>query len=324
MRDRLALLVLGMFLVVCRGQELPTSPTSPTAAANAVGIPPLTPGTRIESVTPSIGRPEGGEIVRITGDNFEAPVRVFFEADGKRIEAFTVSVQPRMIEVVTPPILLENTQRLAVTVQVIAHAGSEREMKATAKDAFLYQKAALVPVVLVVAPNQAPVTGGQRVTIFGEGFDQPVQVLVVQDGEPRECRVINVRFNEIVVEVPTARRGGLADVIVRNIHSQAESRLANALQYVSALQVSSISPAYGPATGGTIVRISGTGFIGPVVVTIGGVPATVLTVSSTDIVARTNAAGCNDDGPVSVINLVTGDTAAGASFEYRCPRRRAA
>jgi hypothetical protein len=329
MRDRLALLIVGMLIVTCRGQELPTSPklAQSQTPPGTVGVPPLITAPSIDSVTPSIGRPEGGELVRISGRRFTPPVRVLFDVGAAHpIEGFVVSVseQQNSMDVFTPAVLLQDKQRLQATVRLIVNAGGTHEMKADAERAFTFQKSELSPSILTVSPNQAPVAGGQRMTIFGEGFQAPVAVYIEQQGERRECRVLQVDYSQILVEVPAARYTGPADVVVRNITSGPEARLANALRYVPGIEITSISPTEGPATGETVVRISGSGFIAPVMVTIGGVPASVLQVSGTRIVARTNAAGCNDDGPVTVTSIINGDTATGPVFEYRCARRRAA
>jgi hypothetical protein len=329
MRDRLVLLVLAMLLVTCRGQELPTSPklAQSQTLPSVAGVPPLISAPSIESVTPSIGRPEGGELVRISGRRFTPPVRVLFDVGAAHpIEGFVASVseQQNSMDVFTPAVLLQGKQRLQATVRVIVNAGGTHEMKVDAERAFTFQKSELSPSILTVSPNQAPVTGGQRMTIFGEGFQMPVAVYIEQQGERRECRVLQVDYSQIIVEVPPARHTGWADVVVLNIISGLQARLSNALRYVPGIEIKSISPAQGPATGGTLVRITGSGFIAPVLVTIGGVPATVFQISGTEVVARTNAAGCNDDGAVTVTSIVNGDTATGPVFEYRCPRRRAA
>ena len=309
MRNRLALLCVSVLF-----------------AASVGGIPPPLTAPSITSVVPSIGRPAGGEMLRITGTNFVAPVRVLFQYDGKSIEAMVVSIDAtaRHIDVITPAVLLENTQRMPVDVQVISRVGTNFEMKTTAEKAFTYQKYDLVPAIQTVTPNHASIAGGARVTIFGEGFQQPVAVYFEQDGERREARVLNADFAQIIAEAPAGLHTGFADVIVRNYDTGREARLASAFRYTMPIQVASISPSLGPATGGTLVRISGSGFIAPVWVTIGNIPVQVLSVTGTDIVVRTNAAGCNDDGPVTVFNLASGDTATGPVFEYRCPRRRAA
>ena len=309
MRIRSTLLVLATLLLT---------------GAVAAWQPPVPPPS-IESVVPSIGRPEGGQVVRITGrDLAHSPVRVFFEAGEEKIEVPLISVQPTAIEIVTPPVLLvKGTQRLVATLHVVLNAGTDWEVRITSERAFTFQKETLTPHVVVVTPNLVHASGGMRLTILGEGFQAPVMVTVEQHGQRREARVLMVDYSQIVVELP-AGSGGAADLIVRNINGGGESRLVNAFEYIPGLQIASISPALGPATGGTRVRINGSGFLAPVAVTIGNVPAVVLSVTPTEIIAITRASACNADGPVQVIVLQTGETTTGPVFELRCPRRRAA
>ena len=65
-------------------------------------------------------------------------------------------------------------------------------------DAFRYGVAFSV---FAVDPSSGPFTGGTRVTIFGEGFDEP---LVVDFGDVRQ-QVLSVTGNEILVRTAAIR-----------------------------------------------------------------------------------------------------------------------
>lgn len=72
----------------------------------------------------------------------------------------------------------------------------------------------------------------------------------------------------------------------------------------TAPRVTSVSPASGPASGGTAVTITGSNFTGPAIVTIGGVPATgVATVGPTSITAVT---GARSAGAADVVVTIGG------------------
>src|SRR6202166_1728266 len=79
-----------------------------------------------------------------------------------------------------------------------------------------------------------------------------------------------------------------------------------------------ISSSSGPASGGTSVTITGTGFTGATAVTIGGTAATSFTVvSSTSITAVTPA---HSAGTASVLVTATGGTnAANSLYTYTAP-----
>ena len=63
---------------------------------------------------------------------------------------------------------------------------------------------------------------------------------------------------------------------------------ADQFTYVAAPTVTSLSPTSGPATGGTAVTITGTGFTGATAVTFGGTAATAFTVNSATSITATS------------------------------------
>ncbi|HEX8617901.1 MAG TPA: IPT/TIG domain-containing protein [Thermoanaerobaculia bacterium] len=283
-------------------------------------VPPPPPNTEptVTSVSPALGRPSGGETIRIIGTNFRAPVRVFFNTgSGAPVEATVVSVTATQIEVITPGVNLVPGQTLTADITVVTEAGTAAERTVVANDVFSYGSEQLTPAITTATPNSGPVTGGTTVTIFGSGFQAPVQVLF----GAAEARVITVDFNKIVVEAPTGRDTsdtgsepitGPVAITVRNINSATSSSLTDGFRYVSAVQITAFGPTEGPFTGGTRVEIDGIGFVAPVAVTIGGVAAQPIFVSGTKIVAITSGvalSSCADQpGVVAVTNIVNGDS----------------
>jgi hypothetical protein len=88
--------------------------------------------------------------------------------------------------------------------------------------------------------------------------------------------------------------------------------------------ITAAGPTEGPFTGGTRVRIDGSGFNDPVAVVIAGVAAQPISVNGTEIVAITSPvalASCADvTGPIVVTNVDNGDQATGPNFIYRVPK----
>ncbi len=287
--------------------------------------PPTTTAPSITSVTPAIGVPSGGERISIVGKNFKTPVRVLFDVGAPLpVEAFVVSVTDTLIEVLTPSVNLGAGQQLIGDIIVITQAGTITEQRASLADAFTFRNVVLTPRVSTATPNSGPVTGGTRVTIFGDGFQAPVQVLF----GAAEARIITVEFAQIIVEAPAARDTtdtgsgavvGQVPIIVRNINSQTETTLSNGFHYVSAIQITSFRPLSGASTGGTDMVIDGVGFLSPVDVTIGGpngVRATVLQVTGTRLLVRTGAlpSACSTlSGAVLVTNVNDGQSSATAT-----------
>ncbi len=278
--------------------------------------PPSSTAPSITSVSPTIGIPAGGQRVIITGKNFKIPLRVLFDTGGPLpVEAFVISSTETQIEVFTPPVNLGVDQQLVSDITVITQAGSVNEQSATLEEAFTFRNEVLEPRISTASPNSGPVTGGTRVTLFGDGFQSPVQVLF----GAAEARVINVEFGQIIVEAPAARDTssdgsgvvtGPVNITVRNINSQTFTTLLEGFRYVAAMRITNISPLRGSAVGGTELTIEGIGFVSPLEVTVVGVQAQVLGVAGTRVRVRTSplSVPCSSQGgQVIVRNTVNGD-----------------
>ncbi len=291
--------------------------------------PPNTTPT-ITRVEPAIGRPSGGETIRIIGTNFRTPVRVLFNTGGAQsVEATVVAVTPTTIDVITPGVNLVVGQELAADIIVLTEAGTAAEQRVVLTDAFTYRNERLTPQISTATPNSGPVTGGTTVTIFGDGFQAPVQVLF----GAAEARVISVDFSKILVESPAGRDTsdngsgavtGPVAITVRNINSQTEDSLDSGFRYVNKVQITAVGPGGSPFTGGQRVEIDGTGFVGPVVINVrtseGDIGLLPISVSGTKIIAITPAIdidNCEDvSGELVVTNIVNGDQATGPLFTF--------
>ncbi|HEX8408569.1 MAG TPA: IPT/TIG domain-containing protein, partial [Thermoanaerobaculia bacterium] len=213
---------------------------------------------------------------------------------------------------------------------VLTQAGTASEARAELTGAFTFRSEQLTPIISTVTPNSGPVTGGTRVSIFGEGFQEPVQVLF----DTAEARVLNVKFNEILVETPAGRDTsptgegpvvGPVGVTVRNINSNQAVTIASGFLYKNAIQIIAVSPGGAIAgVAGTRVTIDGNGFVSPVVVVVrtpeGDVSLQPISVTGTKIVAIAPAilpSECADlIGPLIITNVVNGDQAEGPPFTF--------
>jgi hypothetical protein len=281
----------------------------------------------VTGLSPTSGKPQGGDQVTITGTNFKSPAHVRFDTGtGTPKDAFVVSVTPTQIVVITPAVDLgPSTQTLPATVTVISSAGNPDEQRAVSPVKFTYALQVLTPSITTVTPNSGPIDGGTRVTIVGEAFQQPVQVLF----GAAEAQVISINFNQIIAISPvgsaTAPGGsgavtGFVDVTVVNINSNKRATLTNAFRYVPKMQITAAGPNIGPVTGGTRISIDGIGFNDPVTVVVAGVAAQVIKVSGSQVIAITNPillTSCADvTGPIVVGNIDNGDQATGPAFTY--------
>jgi len=303
-----------------------------TVTFSAVPITPpgpdLTPA--ITAINPTFGRPQGGEVVTITGKNFRTPLRVLFDfgAGTTPKDATIISSTGTTIQVLTPSVDLGVSQQKTATVKLINEAGTANELSVSGPT-FTYQNTILTPKITTATPASGPIDGGTRVTLFGEGFQAPVQVFF----GAAEAQVLNVTFNQMIVVSPNARDTtpnagttftGAVDIKVIDINSNTTATLSSGFRYVPKMQITAVGPTEGSFLGGTRVRIDGTGFADPVAVVIGGIAAQPISVSGTEIVAITSAvlvSNCADvTGAVSVTNVDNGDSAQGPNFTFRVPK----
>ena len=301
---------------------------SVTFSAIPVTPPPPDFTPSITGISPNFGRPQGGEVVTITGKNFQTPLHVFFDfgAGTSPKDATIISSTPTSIQVLTPAVDLGTGQQAVATVKVINQAGSANEVTVTGPT-FTYQATVLTPKITTVSPASGPIDGGTRVTVYGEGFQAPIQVFV----GAAEAQVVSpILFNQFTIVTPAARDAtpdasgtgtGLVNIRVININSATTVTLNNAFRYVPKMSITTAGPTEGPITGGTHVTINGNGFNDPVSVVIAGVAAVPIKVSATQIVAVTSpvaVTGCADvTGVITVTNQDNGDSANGPSFIYR-------
>ena len=294
----------------------------------------------VQSVSPNTGSPQGGETVTIIGGGFEDPIRVTFDGVPAQIQ-FASTTQ---IRVTTPPLLagLPPGGTQAVTVAVTIRRNTPDERTDSLPSGFVYTNGGgggiLQPSVFSVTPASGPNEGGTQVTINGDGFEAPVQVKFGTGSNDAgfngaEAQILSVtRTRIVVVSPPTScaapcappNPNALVNILVKNTSTGRATVASSAFRYGSQIIITAISPGEGPPTGGTTVTIFGQGFDEPVAVTMAGHGQQVISVSGSEIVARTVAialSGCsNVSGPTTVTNIETGDTATGPTFTYIVPR----
>lgn len=237
----------------------------------------------ISSVVPSVGVPEGGDVVTVVGDGFVAPLLVSFA----NAQATVVGVtSPREIVVETPPAVapVPAGTTLLVDVSVTKDLTSATPKRATLPGAFTYTTETLPTVFLTrIEPTSGPAAGGTAVTLSGGGFRTPLRV----DFGTAIATVTSVGDSRIDVvapasPTPVATGQSLAvDVTLHNaldVGTQAPVSLPMAFTYLgeptppgSTVTVTSAQPTEGSYLGGTLVSVNGSGFVEPLAVDLGGV-----------------------------------------------------
>jgi hypothetical protein len=262
----------------------------------------------IFSVTPSIGPNEGGTQVAINGDGFDAPVKVEFGNTTTFVEAQLVSVERTRIVVLTPAATAFGQGNLNQLVSIrVTNLNSGRQ--ATAANAFRYGVSMLIT---AMGPTSGTVGGGTQVTIFGQGFDEPV---AVQFGTCGGQQVLSVSGTEIVVLTVAETATACADVVcgatlVTNIETGNSATGPVFTFTVAKPLITGISPSSGSVNSNT--TISGQNFASNVQVLFGGPTGSAAVInskSSTSISVKVpppppgfvfNTEPCDSDGDLTL------------------------
>lgn len=262
-----------------------------------VGPVPVNP--TITSVTPNNGPQSGGTPIVITGTGFQPGALVTFCGQAVPVSALTATT----INITTVP-----CPPGPVTITVTNPDGGT----ATATSIFT-SNATSVPTVTAIAPSSGSPGGGTPVVVSGTQF-QPGATVVIGCGPATGVNVVNA--NSIQAVTPACPAGSTGDVRVTNPDGGTATLPGGFTFGTSAPTLSSITPATGPATGGTPVTISGTNFANGATVTIGGVAATAVVLSTTTTLTAVTPA--HAAGVVNVvINNPDGGTATLAGgFTY--------
>lgn len=297
---------------------------------------------KIFSLSPTSGPNEGGTRVTILGEGYSSQVQVYF-TNGPLIEAQIVSLTATRLEVITPSATGPNASNANQRVS-LRLVNSQTGESVTQPDAFQYGTDPSGLFVSSISPNQDEYLGGNLVTIFGQGFEEPVAVSLGGFAQ----QIVSVTGTEIVVRTSRVNitcASVSAPTSVTNIETNEVITNGPSFTYLPIQPgITGVNPPSGPQNGGTGVNISGSvrslgrGFQAPLRVLVDGVLANVSNVTPTQIQIVTPAftgtfaeAPCTIAGPppvtgtqnvpfaaeVRVINLDTGcEDTLEAGFTY--------
>ncbi len=285
--------------------------TSPTSSGDQFTY--VSPGPVITAIAPPSGSVAGGTTVTIWGSNLAGVTSAAF--GGMPASSLIVDSSTELT-VVAPAISWLPATPVDITVN------SPQGASATSPaDQFTYIAGA--PTVTAVSPGSGPSSGGTPVTIDGTGF---VDVSGVDFGSQAAAGFVVVSSTEITVAAPARTDGyqGAAHVTVTTAAGTSATSASDNFTYTApGPNVSSISPATGPASGGTTVTIGGQGFTGATQVLFGGIAATSVTVNSDSQITVVAPASTNQQtGPVDVTvttPIGTSSTASADLFNYTAP-----
>jgi len=282
-------------------------------------------GPQIYGVSPASGRSSGGEVVNVLGQGFgsvASDLSVSFTDPSGLVKLGTVmAVSPdgTQIQAETPrfsTIPLTEDQAQDVTVATIDGVVS-------LEDAFIVLADEPTPQIASISPIAGPLDGGTLVTIFGSGFQVPVQVTfgnltaldvnVFNDTTPADndrITCVTPDYSQQQEVPPVA-----VDVVVTNVTSGNSASYAS-FTYGDSLYITGNSPNEGGL--GDLVIIYGSGFEDPLQVFLGGELMEVISVSGTELVIKIPddlATQCGGTGgSFRVVLLESGLEAQGGDF----------
>jgi large repetitive protein len=230
-------------LVVSAGGVL-----SPSVPFTFVGIDPLQKAF-ITSLSSTGGASAGNDTVTINGGHFGANIattRVTFCGRPAQITAQT----DQTITVSTPasPAALE-----VCDVVVTRDIGLCSQQSATSPQQFTFSLV-LTPVIFSISPVTGPNDATTRVTIFGTGFQFPIQVFLTVGacGGVVEAEVSDILLTTIVFKTPLANgpnaclAGALAGISIKNPSTGKTATSPVSFQYFAVLPTPTPTPAATP------------------------------------------------------------------------------
>jgi PKD repeat protein len=235
-----------------------TSATSPADRFTYVAPP------TILTISPTAGPTVGGTTIIITGSNFISGGAFEVAVDYVQ-SAHVVRNSDTQITATTPPGTIGSKDVF------VRNNDGQGALKA---GGFTYVAA---PTVTGISPVNGPATGGTTVTITGTAL---TGATAVRFGTTPGTILTNTATT-ITVTSP-AHTAGVVDVTVTTPGGTSAHVAGDRFTYIAPPRptVSSLSPATGHITGGTLVTVTGTGFTGATVVKFGTTAGTSLTVNS--------------------------------------------
>jgi hypothetical protein len=217
----------------------------------------------VTGISLASGPAAGGATVTITGTGFTGASEVTFGST----DATDLHVVDDTTITATSP---AGTGTVDVTVTSVGGISAT-----SSADQYTYIPA---PTVTGVLPTYGPAAGGTSLTITGTGFTDASAVTF--GGTAAATFTVD---SETQITATSPAGTGTVDVTVTTIGGTSAVSPADQFTFIGEPVVTGLSPTSGPVAGGTSVTISGSNFGGVSEVDFGTFPASILTVSDTEI-----------------------------------------
>lgn len=276
------------------------TPGGVSAPAPAAKFSYLDPPT-VTKVDKNRGPAAGGGEVVITGTNFVAgngpdgKPNTTVKFGGVAATAVLVGGTPNSLTCTVPAAGAD----LTVDVVVTNKAGSSTP-SAASKYTYVPK-----PVVTAVTPVSGPVAGGQPVTVTGTNL---TGVTAIHFGTAQTTPAAGGTDTSLTCATPAGSAGEVAVTVVTDGGTSEESD-GGKYTYLARPTVTGLSPATGPAAGGTTITVSGTNLASTTSVTFDGVAGTGLTaVTATSLSVKSPPGTSGQAAHVVVHTTLAGDS----------------
>ncbi|WP_181408820.1 IPT/TIG domain-containing protein [Schumannella soli] len=282
------------------------------AGASLPGSFTYVPALALTSAVPNTGPLAGGTTVILTGSCLDTVTGVTFGGTAGTIVSRDSAQQ---LTVTTPA-------HIAGTVDVGVTSAASCGTTATLPGGFTYANPLpLTPAIATITPNHGPETGGTVVTIGGVNLGVTGTTGVTFDGIPATSVSVNLAGTVVTATAPPHTAATVGVAVTTAVGTSGTSPYV----YDPVIAITTVTPASGPAAGGTPITIDGRAFTGATGVDIGGTPATNVTVVSDTRITATTPAGAT--GPANVVvhgtAAVGGDATAVGAYSYIAPQKPA-
>ncbi len=282
----------------------------------------------VTGIAPALGPLAGGTVVTVTGTGFATAAgatTVSFGANAATAVSCASSTTCTATSPAAPSPNGISTADVLVTVAGLTSA-------AVPADLFTYDTA---PIVTGLAPGTGSTAGGDAITITGAGFDTTGNTTVTFGGVPTTPAGTFVTCASSTSCSVTSPAGtGTVDVRVQDPGGTSAVSAADKFTYVATATpaITNIKPATGAVSGGTVVTITGTGFVNAATATptvsFGAAAATFVNCTPDGLTCTvdspTHAAGGVDvtivvNDPANPAATLTSPTTAADRFTYAAP-----
>jgi hypothetical protein len=248
----------------------------------------------INGVNPQSSPTKGGCWVQVSGYNFNPGATVDFDGV-PAVEV--VRDSSGILRAVTPP-----HPAGAVPVKVTNPNGRSCIFDPHISGfefSYANEPPPLTPAISSVEPNSGSMDGGTAVIIQGANFYYGVRVFF---GSQEALSVTRQSETSLLVTNPAAVALGPVDVKVRNADFQQTVFPAGFTNLAPTPQITSLTPGSGPCSGGSLVTVSGSGFMPESRVTIGGNAASEVVFLDHHMLSLTTPPGFHGLAAVTVVN----------------------